>query len=212
MHETEAKVRRAKDQRRIPLSMRITPQLRERLVAQAGANGRSITQEAEFRLEQSFQEDKRIPEIMNRIYGRQLAGFLMLIGAVLHDAGRFMGFQSTFTIEGADNWMDLPYPFGQAEKALNLMIEAIRPAGDPGPPKSTILPALAGSDFDPEEMARQRGPSFAWPYLDAVADPGRAITKDTAEVGLQIRDLLGAAADRIAPNLKKLGELEETAP
>jgi hypothetical protein len=45
--------RRPKDQKRIPLSMRITPALREELVAKAADNGRSITQEAEFLLELS---------------------------------------------------------------------------------------------------------------------------------------------------------------
>lgn len=52
--------RRAKDQLRVPLSMRITPQVREQLVAQAARSGRSLTQEAEFRLERSFQEDSSL--------------------------------------------------------------------------------------------------------------------------------------------------------
>jgi hypothetical protein len=50
----ETRQRRTKDQKRIPLSMRITPALRDLLVSQAAENGRSITQEAEIRLQQSF--------------------------------------------------------------------------------------------------------------------------------------------------------------
>lgn len=39
------------ERRRIQTGMRLTPELRDRLVAQANANGRSITQELEILLE-----------------------------------------------------------------------------------------------------------------------------------------------------------------
>ena len=40
--------------KRYPLNMRTTKAVRDRLEAAARANGRSLTQEVEFRLEQSF--------------------------------------------------------------------------------------------------------------------------------------------------------------
>jgi hypothetical protein len=43
--------RRPKDQRRIPLSLRVTPQMRESLERVAQRNGRSLTQQTEFLLE-----------------------------------------------------------------------------------------------------------------------------------------------------------------
>ena len=43
--------RRPKDQKRIPLSLRITPAMRSRLVALAEENGRSVSQQTEFLLE-----------------------------------------------------------------------------------------------------------------------------------------------------------------
>src|SRR5712664_1739430 len=43
--------------KRHPLNMRTTSALRERLEAAAIANGRSLAQEVELRLEQSFRED-----------------------------------------------------------------------------------------------------------------------------------------------------------
>jgi hypothetical protein len=67
--------RRAKDQRREPLSMRITPDIRERLVAQAKAQGRSITQEGEFRLEQSFLDDAALG-------GPRTAALLRILGSL----------------------------------------------------------------------------------------------------------------------------------
>src|SRR4051794_18964810 len=101
--------RRVKDQKRIPLSMRITPEIRERLVTEAAARGRSITQEAELRLEQSLSEDDQLVRSLRRIYGPQLAGLLLLIGEALGRAGPAMGFMKSPTIEGAEDWFDAPY-------------------------------------------------------------------------------------------------------
>jgi hypothetical protein len=42
--------------KRYPLNMRTTRELRDRIVAAAGASGRSLVQEVEYRLEQSFQQ------------------------------------------------------------------------------------------------------------------------------------------------------------
>jgi hypothetical protein len=46
--------RRPKDQKRIPLSLRVTPRMRESLGRVAESNGRSLTQQTEFLLEQAL--------------------------------------------------------------------------------------------------------------------------------------------------------------
>src|SRR3954454_23209931 len=46
------------ERRRIPMGIRVTPELREELVARAEAKGRSITQEMELLLEQALLVDK----------------------------------------------------------------------------------------------------------------------------------------------------------
>src|SRR5258705_10464765 len=63
----KAKTRQARDRaaemipgppgKRYPLNMRTTRELRERIEAAARASGRSLVQEVEFRLEQSFAEE-----------------------------------------------------------------------------------------------------------------------------------------------------------
>src|SRR5205807_989539 len=103
--------------------------IRERLVAQAGINGRSITQEAEFRLEQSFQEDNRFSDVMSRIYGPQLADFLMSIGSILREWGPQIGYSLTHTLEDAHNWFDLRFAFDQAQETVDIVMKAIRPKG-----------------------------------------------------------------------------------
>jgi hypothetical protein len=42
---------------RVPLSLRITPSAKKKLEAAAGLNGRSLSQEAEYRIERSFDRE-----------------------------------------------------------------------------------------------------------------------------------------------------------
>jgi len=50
------KAKRVPAGKRYPLNMRTTKELREKIEAAARASGRSLVQEVEFRLEQSFQK------------------------------------------------------------------------------------------------------------------------------------------------------------
>jgi hypothetical protein len=43
---------------RVPMSFRVTPELKAKMDAAAEESGRSVTQEIEFRLEQSFRDDR----------------------------------------------------------------------------------------------------------------------------------------------------------
>src|SRR5690242_18402359 len=90
--QTRSPRRRPKDQKRIPLSMRITPGVRERLAEEAEMNGRSITQEAEFRLEQSFARQALLGEVLDLAYGRLPAAILVMIARAMDDAGKSAGF------------------------------------------------------------------------------------------------------------------------
>ena len=61
----KAKVGRPRDPvRRMPLSLRVTPAVRKRLDRLAAASGRSISQEAELRLEQSFSNEALLSELI----------------------------------------------------------------------------------------------------------------------------------------------------
>jgi hypothetical protein len=65
---------------RKPLSLRVTPTIRDRLDAAAEQNGRSISQEAEFRLERSFDHQDLLNEVLEFAYGRSIADHLLTIG------------------------------------------------------------------------------------------------------------------------------------
>ena len=70
---------------RIPVGIRMTPEMRDKLVERSGENGRSITQEIELLLEQGLRDEELFKAALVRMYGRQLAGILPC------SAGRFTG-------------------------------------------------------------------------------------------------------------------------
>ena len=80
---THSKAGAAQPSKRVPLSLRVTPQVKALLDAASAKSGRSQTQEIEFRLERSFDRDGMLPEVLSRAYGGQLAGLLMVLGEVL---------------------------------------------------------------------------------------------------------------------------------
>jgi hypothetical protein len=64
---------------RVMLGLRVTPELKQKLDAAAEANGRSQSQEAEFRLERSFDREALLSEALQMKYGRSLAGILQAL-------------------------------------------------------------------------------------------------------------------------------------
>jgi hypothetical protein len=134
-----------------------------------------------------------LPETLEQIYGRQLAGLLLLLGKVMRDSSRSAAFSIEPTLEAAEGWMDRPWAFEQAAKAAVTVIEAVRPEGEPAPPHSiTKLP-------DPIKSSMLNvGESFARTALLAVHSPDRGPTASLIKFGGEVRDLLGPAANRIA--------------
>ena len=183
------KARRSKDQKRIPLSMRITPQIRERLVAGAEINGRSITQEAEFRLEQSFGQQSLFDEVLDLAYGPRVAAFLRLIGRILTDTGPHAAYKKTGKLETAINWISDAFAFDQAEKAVLLALEAFRPNGDKTPPPQ------------PDEASRL-GEMMARGVLIALKD--RDCGGEIGEWARPIRERLGEIVEQIKVDPREL--------
>jgi hypothetical protein len=106
--------------------MRITPELRAQLVAEAAKNGRSITQEAELRLETSFARQQMLPEITTGIFGSGLAGLLLLAGRVMRDAGSSINWRQPTP---AAHWLLSPDAYDAAVAAANRVFEEFRPPG-----------------------------------------------------------------------------------
>jgi hypothetical protein len=113
--------------------MRITPNVRARLVDEAANNFRSITQEAEFRLEQSFLKDTYADQAADLAYGQRAAGILKLLARVMIDAGPAAAFMNTGKPEDAVNWTSNAYAFHEVVKGIAAALEGLRPEGDRSP-------------------------------------------------------------------------------
>jgi hypothetical protein len=98
------------------LSTRITSDLKNSLASAAKSSGRSLSQEIEYRLRRSFDEDRNIFDLFG---GRQLYAIFRIIPrlAELHGARR-------------DDWLHDPYLFDQTLRSVNAVLEQFRPHGE----------------------------------------------------------------------------------
>jgi hypothetical protein len=72
---------------RVPVSWKMSPESKARIERAAEESGRSMSQEIELRLEQSFEREDRAPALLEAVYGRRLADLLRLLGRTMQDAG-----------------------------------------------------------------------------------------------------------------------------
>jgi hypothetical protein len=209
MSEPKGPGRRPKDQKRVPLSVRITPEMRDKLVSTAKGNGRSITQEVELLLEQALSDKRRITDILELAYGPWIAGLLIGLGYVMKEAGRVahlrkaMGHVSIAArgpaalLEELENWPADPHAFNQAVKAAITLFEAVRPEGEFEPAveldaRRATNPrreSLVLEDFDIPPLAW--GHSVASGVLQAVAEP-ETVRPILKQLGSSIREKLGS--------------------
>ncbi|TSE03754.1 hypothetical protein C1D09_025355 [Mesorhizobium intechi] len=178
---------------RVHLGFRVTPDMKARVESAASDSGRSISQEAEYRLERSFERADLLADVLSTTFGPELGGVLMMIGSAMRDVGGQAGFAGTFTLEGAQQWFDNPYAFDQAVAAANRIFEALRPEGEPKAPEhfealTEINPALAG-------IAEHFGAGFANAVIEAVVGEGR--TARLQKDGATIAGMLGPIAERL---------------
>src|SRR5690349_1680838 len=91
---------------RFQVSFRVTPELKQRLDRARKHSGRSQSQEAEHRLEMSFQTADLLSDALALAYGPKLAGLLVLIG----DAMQVYGWYSSKLwkeTRARGEWMDM---------------------------------------------------------------------------------------------------------
>jgi hypothetical protein len=63
--------------KRVSLGLKVTAEIKQRLDDAARANGRTQSQEAEFRLERSFDREGLLPEVLTLAYGKPVADVLI---------------------------------------------------------------------------------------------------------------------------------------
>jgi hypothetical protein len=120
---------------RVPLGLRVTPELKRKLDAAAEQTGRSQSQEAELRLEHTFDRQELLPEILTLAYGsKEIAGIVMTVGFTLFEMHRRVEahqFHPLAKVSKPD--VAASYALDQAIKAAVYVLEAMRPRDAPEP-------------------------------------------------------------------------------
>jgi hypothetical protein len=152
------------------IALRVRDATKERLTAQATANQRSISEEAEMLIETAMSQRATFDQQLELALGREAASLAMLLGLV---AG-WIGPQS-----GERHWLSDPYGFEQVKRGLEVVLAAVRPPGEVVEPPAPTGP-FAG-------LAIRSHPAFR-------ADLGRMLAEG-AIVQLAGDDRLGVFGD-----------------
>jgi predicted transcriptional regulator len=189
----------AKPGERVSLGLKVRPEIKDRLDTDAKRSGRTQSQEAEARIEQSFYREGLLDDALELAFGRQVAGILLVIASAMTRAGRIGGFQSEGSFEAMENWLSDAYAYGQAVKAANEVLNAFRPEGDPQVFKS-------GAKVSDEFLAKA-GAWGARITLDAIRNPnwgdqfpGENRNRDLERFAERMRNMLGPLVSRIPAN------------
>jgi hypothetical protein len=181
--------------------MRTTFEVRKQLEEAAAVSGRSLAQEAEFRIERSFLDQQLMVDALELAYGRGLAGILLVLGETMKATGTHAGFSSTFTLEGSQEWWHDPYAFDQAMKGAAFALSTFRPNGEIKLPRAAEMKGgPPGLDF--RSVFENLGEMCARGILDEVATD-EPITTTALERAPRLRRALGGLVDRVRRFVEK---------
>jgi hypothetical protein len=172
--------------RRANLTLRIRDEVRATLQKGAGASGRSVSEEAETRIEQSYRDQDSARLFSDLYYGRKLAALLEVIGRALRDAGTHAAANAARAGLGSGEWLDNPYGFDIAVKAATRVLDRLRPLGE-----ITAPPA----QFPAEAMMSE---AIANGLLNAIAHPDHPGGDFMEEWAAAVRARLGRLRTRLS--------------
>ncbi len=139
------------------VSVRMTTELKGWLEAEARESDRSLTQEVESRLRESFARD----DSMRREFAedRETLGLLRLIGQAVN----------MVQAETGQTWIKDRYTFDQVRRAVPAVLDSFKPSGEGRLPDD--IPILTGID-NPEARAQVR----AWTEKKDMGGSAAAVT------------------------------------
>ena len=189
---------------RMGLGLIVTAEIKNRLDAAAQASGRTQSQEAELRLERSFEHQDMLGEALSLAFGSKPAGVVQAVARAMHDAGTTAAILARPTDRDASgNWINDPFAFQQARAAVISVLDAFKPEGDPAAPRMvpavvvdvdalTNRPGRAEDAPDYSQIGEQKA---AW-IIDALASGKRG--DDSTQWAAPLRELLGPTLIRRA--------------
>ena len=166
---------------RIPLGLRVTREMKQKLDRAAHASGRSQSQEAELRLEQSFNSASALFDALDLAYGPRWTGLLLLLAQTAQFTGTRAVSASQFNFNGCEDWVSDPYAYDQAARAIAFVLEIFRPRG------KIVLPLQRYGL--PDESWWRLGEGFAGQLLAEVQN--RSDTNADSTIVEAVRQRLG---------------------
>lgn len=120
------------------LGLKVTPEIKNSLDTAAKENGRTQSQEAEVRLERSFEQQQLLDQVFDLTYRNpHLVALLLSVGEAARD---------TLAALGEPDKVDLfnnPDEFEEIARALQQVTEAYRPVGELKPESGGIGQTMA---------------------------------------------------------------------
>jgi hypothetical protein len=152
---------------RASLGLKVTGDIKAKLDAAARANGRTQSQEAEARLEQTFREELLLPQILDAAYGRETAGLVLALAECIRGAaqraamlcdGSHQKWHDDPSIETvglwlSQEWMCYPWAFRQVVDAVWTVLDRLAPRGFLKAEPPEVIKAMPGTLRGPFEHA-----------------------------------------------------------
>ncbi len=202
--------------RRGNVTLRMREEVRTALQREADARGRSLSEEIENRLEASLSHRQSAIEALDLVYGQRLNDLLLALGRVMK---RVIEYRPFYRPSSDADWFDSPWKFDELVKAINVVLDRLRPPGEIAPPEEihvSIGTAGLGPRATPEQKTALREAHRRAAEIEGAELPdigrliaAREIDKIAArqsDGGIALRD------QRIAERLKglrKIGSEEE---
>jgi hypothetical protein len=160
-----------------------------------------LSQEAEIRLDKSFEHQDLLPGVLSLAFGPEVAALAIGIAALMSTVGREAA-SPNFASKGTQDWIDNPYAFQQAVDAAQLFLEKVRPKGKVVPPSFEFVRShfhLRGDVIGHlEKYERERASKHVKALVSAII--GRSDKKTYKEDAARIRVVSADLVKRLSLN------------
>ena len=129
-------------------TFRVRGELDDKLQTAALKSGRSVSEEIEFRLEQTFIEERSSIDAMAFRYGWQLSGLILIIAEAIHRSNPLAAAHMR------EQPLDSPEAFRRAGDAVERVLRAVAPPGSPTAPSTEYGLGHQSADVILNEIAR----------------------------------------------------------
>jgi hypothetical protein len=172
----------AESVKRHALGIRTTKALKDALLRASEESGRSLAQEIELRLERSIDNQKHLAEVLELVFGRQVAGIMLAIGYVMKEV-----LFADPALKQPDGWLSNSRAFGEVAQSITALLQVTDP--------DVNLPRLAElrKVFDTGDSTSEL---LALTVAEAIAFPDVQVDLEIIEIpwAAVIRSWLGDAA------------------